>query len=79
MPHIEIAECPKCGKTAYGRAEIDELFGYRYDGTMPQSYCKECRAEERRDKKGCGYTECIWQDEYPNCKYDAGKCPLNDD
>lgn len=44
MPHYEIAICPHCGKQACGKDEIEELFGYRYDGTMPQSWCRECRS-----------------------------------
>ena len=44
MPHGEFAQCPHCGKVAVGRSEIEELFGYRYDGTMPQSWCRECRS-----------------------------------
>ena len=40
----EKASCPKCGKTAHGKFEIDELFGYRYNGKKPQSHCKTCRA-----------------------------------
>lgn len=44
MPHGEYAECPQCGKIARGRDEIEELFGYRYEGTKPQSWCKECRS-----------------------------------
>lgn len=44
MPHYEIAICPHCGKQACGKDEIEELFGYRYDDTMPQSWCKECRS-----------------------------------
>lgn len=44
MPYGEYAECPHCGKTAYGRDEIEREFGYRYNGTKPQSWCKECRA-----------------------------------
>ncbi|MCH4210686.1 MAG: hypothetical protein LKF75_03260 [Bacilli bacterium] len=48
MPHFEEATCPHCGKTAYGRAEIEEEFGYRYDGTIPQSWCRECRAAAGR-------------------------------
>ena len=44
MSHFEYAECPQCGKTAYGRSEIEEKFGYRYGGTTPQSWCKECRS-----------------------------------
>lgn len=44
MAHGEYAECPQCGEIAYGHDEIDEVFGYRYDGTKPQSWCKACRA-----------------------------------
>lgn len=44
MPYGEYAECPRCGRIARGRDEIDRVFGYRYDGTKPQSWCKDCRA-----------------------------------
>lgn len=44
MPHYEIAICPHCGKQACGKDNIEELFGYRYDGTVPQSWCRECRS-----------------------------------
>lgn len=44
MPHGEYAECPHCCKTAYGRDEIEEKFGYRYGGTVPQSWCRDCRS-----------------------------------
>lgn len=37
MPHFEMAECPVCGKTAYGRNKIEEEFGYRNNDTVPQS------------------------------------------
>ncbi len=40
MPHDEWTSCPKCGKSEWGRSEIEELFGYIYDGTIPQSWCK---------------------------------------
>lgn len=46
MPYGEYAECPCCGKTAKGKDEIRELFGYRNMGNekiIPQSYCRECR------------------------------------
>lgn len=36
-------ECPQCGKKVEGEDEIEELFGWRYDGEMPQSWCKDCR------------------------------------
>lgn len=51
MPHLEIAECPSCGKRAYGRKEITEKFGYRYDDKVPQSYCKDCRAKNQKENK----------------------------
>lgn len=41
------AECPCCGVSAEGEAEIEEVFGYRNMGdgrTIPQSYCRECRS-----------------------------------
>lgn len=44
MPWGEYAECPNCGKTAYGEDEIEAEFGYRYNHTKPQSWCKECRS-----------------------------------
>ena len=76
MPHGEWATCPNCGKTAIGKEEIEEVFGYRYDGTIPQSWCKECRANERKEKN-CGYTLCPWHGE-PNCSTEHD-CPCNDD
>ena len=76
MPHgkIEYASCPKCGKTAWGEDEIEELFGYRYGGTKPQSWCRECRSLAQSK---CGYTDCVWHDEYPSCK-GTSKCPFDD-
>ena len=37
--------CPNCTKKAYGKAQIESLFGYRNDkgNVIPQSYCKPCR------------------------------------
>ena len=49
MPNGEYAECPQCGKIAYGRIEIEELFGYRYGGTYPQSWCRECRSSSQEE------------------------------
>ena len=43
MPHGNYATCPQCGITAYGDDEIEEIFGFRYNGTKPQSWCKACR------------------------------------
>ena len=51
------------------------FFGYRYDGTVPQSWCKKCRSLG----SSCGYTDCPhWGDDYPRCYY-SSKCPINDD
>lgn len=47
MPYGEYAECPCCGKIAYGRDEIEDQFGYRNMGNdkiIPQSYCRACRS-----------------------------------
>ena len=47
MPYGEYAQCPCCGKTAYGEDEIEQEFGYRNMGDgryIPQSYCRECRS-----------------------------------
>ena len=75
MAHFEIAECPVCGREAYGMKEIDRIFGYRYNGTRPQSWCKKCISLP----KTCGYTDCqFWGDDYPRCYY-SPKCPTNGD
>jgi len=41
----EYAKCPKCGRTAASRQEIEKEFGFRnVEGmTRPQSWCRECR------------------------------------
>ena len=44
MPHYEIAICPHCGIQACGKDQIEELFGYRRDGSVPQSWCRNCRS-----------------------------------
>ncbi len=44
MANGRYAECPHCGKIAYGDEEIEEYFGFRYGGTYPQSWCRECRS-----------------------------------
>ena len=44
MPYGEYAQCPCCGKTAYGKDNIEKNFGYRDMGDgriIPQSYCKK--------------------------------------
>lgn len=74
MPHYEMAECPVCGKTAYGTSEIEEKFGYRY-GNVPQSWCRKCRGLG----SSCAYTDCPYGDgDYPRCYYSAD-CPIHDD
>lgn len=44
MPNGSYAECPNCGIIAHGDDEIEEIFGFRYGHTKPQSWCKECRS-----------------------------------
>ena len=44
MPHGNYAECPQCGVVAHGDDEIEEIFGFRYGGTKPQSWCRSCRS-----------------------------------
>ena len=54
MPYTDnYAECPRCNKKAFGKDEIEELFGYRNMGdgrVIPQSHCRECRIEELKEK-----------------------------
>jgi len=52
MPYGDYAECPQCGKTAFGEDEIEELFGYRNMGDgrrIPQSWCRKCRFSSWND------------------------------
>lgn len=52
MPYGEYAECPNCGKTAHGKDEIEELFGYRNMGIgkiIPQSWCRDCRNSSKNN------------------------------
>ncbi|MFA6782781.1 MAG: hypothetical protein WCR90_06195 [Sedimentibacter sp.] len=50
MPYGDYAECPNCGKVAYGEVEIEEVFGYRNTGKIiPQSWCRDCRSQGLRD------------------------------
>ena len=54
MPYGEYAKCPRCGKIAYGKEEIEKEFGYRKkdsNSKFPQSHCKKCRAEELKNTK----------------------------
>ena len=56
MPYGKYAECPCCGKIAYGELEIEEKFGYRNMGNgkiIPQSYCRECRSAHCEAGKPC--------------------------
>ena len=43
----EHAKCPRCGRTASSRNEIEKEFGYRnMDGiARPQSWCRDCRSQ----------------------------------
>ena len=62
MPHGNYATCPQCGITAYGYDEIEMIFGFRYGGTKPQSWCKSCRnaANYNSDRLGVGDAAEIW-------------------
>jgi len=55
VPYTIKAECPCCGKTAYGIDEIEELFGWRIpdEKTIPQSYCRKCRSARCRAGEPC--------------------------
>lgn len=57
MPYGEYAQCPCCGKTAYGTDDIEQYFGYRNMGDdrciIPQSYCRECRSARCEAGKPC--------------------------
>jgi len=41
----EYAKCPKCGRMAASRQEVENGFGFRNMGGMarPQSWCRKCR------------------------------------
>lgn len=45
MSNTIVANCPKCKKSAKGKDEIDNLFGWRKvnNKTVPQSQCYDCR------------------------------------
>lgn len=60
MPHGSYAECPQCGKVAYGDDEIEELFGFRYGGTKPQSWCRECRSSGSGERLSVYDAALIW-------------------
>jgi hypothetical protein len=57
MPHGNYAECPQCGLVAHGDIEIEELFGYRYEHTKPQSWCKACR----NDRSNKDDNDCVFE------------------
>jgi len=42
---IEFAKCPKCGKIASEKEQVEQLFGFRMmnDKKIVQSQCKKCR------------------------------------
>lgn len=60
MPHGEYAKCPQCGKTAYGEEEIEREFGYRFGGTKPQSWCRECRSNSSNERISVYDAAEIW-------------------
>lgn len=72
MANGEYAECPNCGKVAYGREEIEELFGYRYDGKKPQSWCRECRSSGNSEKLSKEDAALIWGSEGQDEDYTFG-------
>lgn len=37
--------CPHCDVVAENPEEITEVFGWRIQGTMPQSWCKRCKSK----------------------------------
>ncbi|MCL2521026.1 MAG: hypothetical protein FWE37_08535 [Spirochaetaceae bacterium] len=53
MPNNISADCPCCYTKAVGRKEIEEKFGFRNDGKVPQSYCKECRVAKCKTGEPC--------------------------
>jgi hypothetical protein len=47
MPFAQTAICPCCRKEATSDHYFDGIevhFGWRYDNSAPQSYCRACRA-----------------------------------
>ena len=52
MPHDEWAECPNCGRTAWGRSEIEAEFGYRYGGKVPQLWYCQVRIPAGSERQG---------------------------
>lgn len=74
MPHGEYAVCPQCGATAIGHDEIEEIFGYRYGGTKPQSWCRDCRSSSSSSREEINdfCRSCGDSDEWPECKSYCG-------
>ncbi len=53
MPSGLFAECPRCHKLAKGIPSIESFFGFRMlrGERVPQSHCKDCRAEETQETR----------------------------
>lgn len=62
MAHGIYAECPQCGVIAYGEEEIEEIFGFRYGHTKPQSWCKSCRSNQGTSRESLSVYDAadIW-------------------
>ena len=57
LSNLSYATCPRCGKVAKGRKEVQILFGYRRrkDGTiLVQSWCRKCRHKDTTVCPNCG-------------------------
>jgi hypothetical protein len=54
------AQCPQCGVTAHGDEEIEEIFGFRYGGTKPQSWCRSCRSSSSSERLSVYDAANIW-------------------
>ena len=57
MPNGEYAECPHCGKIAFGHSEIEEEFGYRYNGTVHSRGAGN--AEQLKEEKKTVVIHCV--------------------
>lgn len=53
MADLSHAICPDCGKEARGETQVLNRFGTRnFQGhTYVQSWCRDCRLRERREKR----------------------------
>lgn len=76
MLHGKYLECTQCNKVKYGDGKIKDFFGFNYSSTTSQFYHEESRCSFSR-KRSCGYTDCVWADEYPSCE-GTPKCPFED-